>query len=434
MHKIECSLIIYRDKVIMRNQQMKMKIRRKKRFRYRNELKAGLVIIALALLVVLGITIYRNRDLPVVTLQVQNAEMREEGELPVFSVKVFCEEEKDIVLDRKSKYKLSDFTNDISAGKGYLLSGLGDNLVEGDYKISVKLDEDMSEMFQKKWSKKISLSFESGTLHVRNKLGDWDGESFVLLDGSYASGWYNVGNNTYYFDKNNNRVTGKNKINGKTYYFGEDGVFDEKKNEINPNKPIVALTFDDGPGAYTMKLLEALDKRGARATFFMLGPRVSKYPEALKKMIETGCQLGNHTTNHLELTKLSMAEVWNEHHFTNVEIEKVVGKGASCMRPPYGAQNEKIREVLNTPVVLWSLDTLDWELKNVKKIKKVVHSNIKDGDIILMHDIYETSVDAAIQLVDELSEKGYQFVTVAELAEYRGNPLKAGEKYINFYK
>lgn len=413
---------------------MKMIIRRKKRFRYKNELKAGLVIMILALLCIFCAKSYKDRPLPVVILQAIDTEMRADTEMPAISVEVTCEDtDKDIVLDKKTGYSLEDFVNDIKAGNGYTVEHDANLSEEGKYAIVIKLNDDIKNMYESTWSRKVEIVFGEGHLTVKNKEGDWEGNKFLLLDGTYAIGWKNLGKNTYYFNEENMYVTGEQTIGNRTYYFGEDGKFDEEKNPVNPNKPMVALTFDDGPGMYTMKLLEALEQHGAKATFYMLAPRVNAYPETVKRMYEIGCELGNHSTNHVQLTKVNAATVSYEIETTNNALRNIVGVGAASMRPPYGSVNATVRSVVNLPIILWSVDTLDWELKDVEKIKASVRSAVKDGDIILMHDIYETTVDAAIALIPELQEAGYQLVTVKELAEYKGSTLQNGSSYFSFY-
>ena len=413
---------------------MDMKIRRPKRFQYTYELKAGLVIIAVALLAFLCVYFYKSKPIPVVTLAVNNEEIRESEEIPAFSVNVSCDVEQSIVLDKETGYRLEDFINDISNGNGYEIQHAVDVAIEGSYPVSLVLNQEMEEKYQNGWNKKIQLVFENGTLLVKNKYGDWEGDKFHLLDGSYALGWMNIGDATYYFDENNQCVTGEYVIGGGTYYFDETGKFDEEKSQVNPNNPMIALTFDDGPGAYTLKLLEGLEANQAKATFFMLGSRVLAFPETVKRMAEIGCEVGNHSKTHVQLTTVSDAAVQAEITETNDAVLSACGTSPTYLRPPYGSSDDRVRAVANMPVVLWSVDTLDWESRDVEMIKESIRTTVQDGDIVLMHDIYETTVDAILQLIPELQAEGYQFVTVSELAANRGVTLNAGEIYRHFYK
>lgn len=213
-----------------------------------------------------------------------------------------------------------------------------------------------------------------------------------------------------------------------------DSQLDIEKKPVDPNQPMIALTFDDGPGAGTVRLLEALQAHDARATFFMLGSRVNTYPDAVRKMVETGCELANHTTNHTKLTDYDADTVANEIQTTSIRIQNIVGQTPTMVRPPYGAVNEMVQSMAGAPIMLWSVDTLDWEFKDAGLIRDYVLNNVKDGDIVLMHDIYEATVQATIELIPLLQERGYQLVTVSEMAEARGVTLESGVKYYDFYK
>lgn len=203
---------------------------------------------------------------------------------------------------------------------------------------------------------------------------------------------------------------------------------------VDPNQPMIALTFDDGPGSGTVRLLEALQAYGARATFFMVGSRVNTYQEAVRKMVEARCELGNHTTNHLKLTNYDTEGVATEINYTRDVVHSIVEQTPTMVRPPYGAVNEVVQSVAEAPLVLWSMDTLDWDLKDAGLIRDYVLNHVKDGDIVLMHDIYDETIQATIELIPILQERGYQLVTVSELALARGIVLENGAKYYDFYK
>ena len=141
------------------------------------------------------------------------------------------------------------------------------------------------------------------------------------------------------------------------------------------DQPMIALTFDDGPGKYTSKLLDALEQYGAHATFFMVGKNVPKYPEEVKRMLEIGCELGNHSYDHAQLTKLTPEGIQGQVNDTNGEIEKVVGKSATLLRPPYGAVDDNVKQNVGMPMILWSVDTLDWKTKDVNATIENVLTN-----------------------------------------------------------
>lgn len=200
-------------------------------------------------------------------------------------------------------------------------------------------------------------------------------------------------------------------------------------------KKIVALTFDDGPGPYTARLLDELKKRGVRATFFVLGSCVDNYPDLIKRMEAEGHVVGNHSNGHKNLTKLSAAAIKAEMDKSATKIEKLLGHKPEVMRCPGGNYNKKVLEYAKNagiPVAYWTVDTRDWESRNVGAILGVAFSEngIKNGSVVLMHDIYSTTVDAAIQMVDRLQKEGYTFVTVPEMIYTQNNKvIEAGKLY-----
>ena len=178
----------------------------------------------------------------------------------------------------------------------------------------------------------------------------------------------------------------------------------------------VALTFDDGPSPkYTPLLLDGLKERNVRATFFLLGQNVKENQELVQRMQAEGHLLGNHTYNHVQLNKIPETTARQEILKTNNEIYEATGKYPEYMRPPYGAWKKNMELCVEMLPVFWDIDTLDWKSQNVDAILKAAGEEPEDGSIILMHDEYQTSVEAALLLIDRLKEKGYEFVTVDEL-------------------
>ncbi len=197
---------------------------------------------------------------------------------------------------------------------------------------------------------------------------------------------------------------------------------------------IVALTFDDGPGPYTERLLDGLKERGVRATFFVLGSRVNDYPDLLRRMDKEGHEIGNHSQNHKQLTKLSAAGIKSEMSACATRVKKIVGHEPTVMRCPYGSYNKKVCNYAKgkgIPIVHWDVDTLDWKNKNADTILKLAFSKdgISDGSIVLMHDIHSPTVDATFRMVDKLKKQGYVFVTTSELLHARHSKVEAGKVY-----
>ena len=204
---------------------------------------------------------------------------------------------------------------------------------------------------------------------------------------------------------------------------------------IDPSKPMVAVTYDDGPGGNAeTRILECLKKNGAVATFFYLGNRVYGSPQNVKTAHEIGCELGSHTWNHPVLTSLKPEELTRQFNDTNAAIKDVAGVYPTLFRPSYGESNDAINQMSGLPVVMWSVDTLDWKYRDGQKIFDSVRSiSNLDGKIILMHSIYESTADATDKLIPWLKENGYQTVTVSELIKYKtGADPQAGNIYRTF--
>lgn len=200
-----------------------------------------------------------------------------------------------------------------------------------------------------------------------------------------------------------------------------DNINSIKKEEktIDINKPIVALTFDDGPSKYTNEILDILKDNGICATFFVLGNKVPYGQETLLKMLENGNEIGNHTYNHKWLAHLDEIEIKNQISKTQEVIFEYTRYLPKVFRPSYGDIPKKMRKEINLEVTLWNVDTLDWKLKNKKQIIKRATRNTKDGDIILMHDTYKRTKDAIPEIINTLKKKGFQFVTISELNEIK---------------
>ena len=182
--------------------------------------------------------------------------------------------------------------------------------------------------------------------------------------------------------------------------------------------PRVALTFDDGPNArYTPLLLEGLRKRNIHATFFLLGENIPENEELLLQMQKDGHLIGCHTWSHVQLDKISPSSANREILKTNSLIYHITGTYPTCLRPPYGAWKKDLELPVTMLPVFWDVDTLDWQSQNPENILDIVRKNVQDGSIILMHDSYDSSVRAALAITDELTEKGYDFVTADQLLE-----------------
>lgn len=195
---------------------------------------------------------------------------------------------------------------------------------------------------------------------------------------------------------------------------------------------LIALTFDDGPRrATTTALLDGLAQRGVQATFFVIGNQIQGQEDILLRMEAEGHQVGLHTLEHVKLEGLSTADFQAQVDTNRDLLSQVLGRSDFLLRPPYGLYDPAVRQNANCPIVLWSIDPKDWEDRDIGRITQDVVQSAKDGDIILMHDIFPESVTAALSIVDQLHDQGYLFVTVTALFEARQRPLEAGEVYTN---
>ena len=206
------------------------------------------------------------------------------------------------------------------------------------------------------------------------------------------------------------------------------------RKDLDPDKPMVALTFDDGPyRPVTEKLLKILEKYDARATFFTVGSRISTYESTVKKAYEQGNQIASHTYNHVYLTQLSKSKIKKELSKSNKAIKKAIGCGFDALRPPGGMVNDRMKKAINVPMYYWSVDTEDWKSRDAASVLSRCKS-IQDGDIVLMHDLYPSTAKAVKKLVPRLVKEGYQLVTIDELFYYKGIETKGGVLYFDAIK
>ena len=214
------------------------------------------------------------------------------------------------------------------------------------------------------------------------------------------------------------------------------GIVSGKSNEktkrlIDPNKPMIALTFDDGPSkSATTRILDVLEKYDARATFFVVGSRVDSYKNQIKRAYNLNCEIGNHSYNHKTLTSLSKDSLKWELSETDRKVKAITGVSPVLMRPPGGSyKTDTVRKNTAYPIIMWSIDTRDWESRNSTAVANHIKSKAYDGAIILMHDLYDSTATATEIVVPWLISQGYQLVTVSEMMEARGIQMQNGVAY-----
>lgn len=429
-----------------------------------------------------------------VYLKLKEASILQGEELPAFGVEAQLVGSADTVLDEKSGYTAGDLIKDFENAKGYSVECEADIATEGEYPMHLRLSDEIQTALSKDWLGLVWIDTLDAFLTVKNAVGEWEGDKFKRYDGSYVTndfvvskgntyyfdgegnkatgwvdaggvryymdgdgvrktGWVDVDDSRYYLEADGHMATGWKDIDGKTYYFSQEGemakgevfigltkcTFNKagelqtmEDSKVDPSRPMVTLTFDDGPGKRTGELLEALAANHAHATFFMQGKNVPSYQNEVKRMKEIGCELGSHSFDHPNLSKMDGAAIRDQLDRTNKNLQAAAGQDASVLRPPYGAIGSELKTVAGVPLILWNIDTLDWKTRNAQATIDNVMQNAKDGDIILMHDIHTESVDAAIELIPKLIEKGFQLVTVSEMAAAKGVRMQNGEKYTDF--
>ncbi len=429
-------------------------------------------------------------------LKLNEASILQGEELPAFGIEGELVGNGDVILDGESGYTAEDLLKDFESGKGYAVTCEADVATEGEYPMHLKLSDEIQAALGKEWMGLVRVDTLDAMLTVKNAVGEWDGDRFRKYDGSYVTndfvvskgntyyfdgegnkatgwvdaggvryymdgdgirktGWVDVDDSRYYLEGDGHMVTGWKDIEEKTYYFDQEGKmakgelyigmtkcsFDKEgvltsmeDSDVDPARPMIALTFDDGPGKRTGALLEVLAANHAHATFFMQGKNVPRYQNEVKRMKEIGCELGSHSFDHPDLSKMDAAGIRDQIDRTNQNLKDAAGQPASVLRPPYGAIGSTLKSVAGLPLILWNIDTLDWKTRNAQATIDNVMQKVKDGDIVLMHDIHTESIDAAIVLIPKLIEAGYQLVTVSELAAARGIGMQNGTSYTDFCK
>lgn len=207
------------------------------------------------------------------------------------------------------------------------------------------------------------------------------------------------------------------------------------KRDLTPfaGKKLIAFTFDDGPNTATTEvLLNGLSKYNAKVTFFVLGNKVNSNSAILKRAYDEGNQIGSHTYNHKNLIKLNEAQIKAEINNTASVVKNIIGVEPTALRPPYGNANAYVRNNVNVPIILWNIDPLDWKYRDKNIVKENIVKNAKDGDIVLVHDIYMSSVEGALLAMEELYKNGFAFVTIDEMMQLKGITWQKGKYYYSF--
>lgn len=200
---------------------------------------------------------------------------------------------------------------------------------------------------------------------------------------------------------------------------------------IDPLKPMIAITFDDGPTTTTsVEVAKYFNDNNAKLTFFWLGSRIEENKSVVKNTYDLGHEIANHSYDHPNFNTISDEALIEQTDGVNNMIKAITNQDRVLIRAPYGAANETVRSKINSPLIMWSVDTLDWQSRNQAAVYEHMMANAYDGSIILLHDLYDTSINAAMQFLDANKDK-YQFVTVSELHAYRGIEMENGKFYFD---
>ena len=267
--------------------------------------------------------------------------------------------------------------------------------------------DEMKAGWQTKGSDKVFIG-EDGKV-VTDGIAEADGKQYLIKNKKAAE---------------KGRVIQDNNI----YYVAEEGLITRV---VYGDKPMVALTFDDGPSKYTEKILDVFNEYNQKATFFINGEDVPDHKNAIIRQHDEGFLTANHTQNHKTLTKLSKKDILEQISLTDDIVYELCGVRTKYLRPPGGAADEKVKSTVNMPLINWSVDTKDWSHDNADKTIREVKKSTNDGSIVLMHDRMKSTAEAVKTIVPELIGRGYQLVTIEEMDILRGG-TKPGQVYYSF--
>ena len=240
--------------------------------------------------------------------------------------------------------------------------------------------------------------------------------------------WVEKDGKSYYYGPDGEIMTGRLVQENKIYYTNDAGAVIRT---IDGSKPMVSLTFDDGPSAYTDKIVQVLEEHESAGTFFEVGERLSSYKKEEQAVVDSYSELANHTYNHKILTKVGAQEVEQQISKCTSALKEEGEVNEILFRPPGGAVNDSVKKYANSPILLWSIDTLDWKIRDADSVYQKATTSVQDGDVILMHSLYESTYMAVKRIVPELKEQGFQLVTMSDLIALRSG-AENGMVYTDF--
>lgn len=407
--------------------------KKKPKKKYKKKILAFLTTF-LSTLYLLFTGVYAAAEYPEnITIIVQDAAIKEGEEIPNFQIEVIYEGNGRRILNNQSGYGITSLLEELLLGEVYTLSIDQEEVEVGSYPIHLKWNESYEGDIES-WKEKIQIAVVEGNLAVDYVFGYIEDDLYYNWDGELLKEcWLNYGGAERYIGQDSKLNTDPLREGVVVYEFDEEGIVISKEIKADPNLPMIAITVDDGPSVHTQKLIDAMEKYDVDITFFVLGNKINDGSKAmLDDIIRLGGEIGNHSYNHPSFVKLTEDEIDEQVNKSEDRILKQIGQTTSIIRLPYGAINDKVAEQLDRPVIFWSVDTEDWKHKSKEETLKRLTTNIKDGDILLAHDIHEWSVEAIVEAIPILIKQGFQLVTVSELAEARGVEMEAGIQYNRF--
>lgn len=377
-------------------------------------------IIVIAMSIIFAIAFFGSKTLPSINTFSENKKIEEK-------VNVLLEEYKDYELIAKEEYNnfiYLSFQNGEDVVSYFLNSKTGEEI---DFKSILK--PGMEDEFERKVEELLALKYPDFIVNailkenVKRIYQIRDNELILTFDG--------VETNPIFTEKLYLRINYNEIKDYLDFTFLLDSEYENEDGyNYDKSKKTIALTFDDGPsGEKTNRIVEALSKNKAHATFFMVGNRMKSSKSVIENVLNHGNEIGSHSYAHKNMARQKLQDVIADTEKTNEIYKSITGKDLIYTRPPYGSITKEIKESLDTIFITWNLDTEDWLHRNKDYIVNYVMENVSDGDIILMHDSYNSTVEAVEELLPKLYANGYQVVSVSELANLKGRTLETHTLY-----
>lgn len=340
------------------------------------------------------------------------------------------------VVSRVSGYTAMspDSFSDVLPGSWYytdVMAALGAGVISADGGLFRPNEPALREVAVTTFARALGLK-DSGIEMPFYDVGDISADAKGLVSAMWSAGYVN-GSGGYFYPASPITRAGIVKLLDNIM-----GAFYKPPGRvIDPSKPMVALTFDDGPSKTTTKILDILEQYDARATFCVVGYLLDDYADTLRRAVSQGSEIASHTWSHKSLTSLSDGDIKKDLTRVNDAVREITGVTPVFVRPPYGSYNTRVKTVagsMDMSLAYWSIDPRDWETRNAQSTYNAVMRDVKDGSIILCHDSQPSTGTAMEKIIPELIARGYQLVTLSELIKYSTGSIDAGKIYFSSRK